>query len=122
MVKDLPEYDGVLGSAGRDGYDLPTLTVEAARAQAYLKSPQQMWRAFGQMPAALQASVEIAERCKFRMPLARNKLSDERTQRLGPELLFGLQPAREVGEQQLAELVEQALPALRRNRPRRATG
>ncbi len=103
--------DGVLGSAGRDGYDLPTLTVEAARAQAYLKSPQQMWRAFGQLPAALQASVEIAERCKFRMPLARGKLSAERTQRLGPELLFGLQPAREVGEQQLAELLEQALPA-----------
>src|SRR5579859_5731216 len=78
--------EGVLGYAGRDGYDLPTITVEAARAQAYLKSPAQMWRAFGQMPAALEASVEIAERCKFRLPLVRSKPSDERTQRLGPEL------------------------------------
>jgi hypothetical protein len=28
--------DGVLGHNGRDGLDLPTLTVEAVRAQAYL--------------------------------------------------------------------------------------
>jgi hypothetical protein len=45
--------NGLLGYPGRDGYDLPTLTVEAWRAQAYLKSPQQMWRTFGQRPAAL---------------------------------------------------------------------
>jgi hypothetical protein len=67
--------DGVLGHPGRDGYDLPTLTVEETRAQAYLKSPQQMWRTFAQLPAALEASVEIAERCRFRLPLRRNKLS-----------------------------------------------
>ena len=60
--------EGVLGHNGRDGYDLPTITVESARAQAYLKSPKQMWRLFAQMPAALQASVEIAERCAFRLP------------------------------------------------------
>src|SRR5438132_1737880 len=55
--------EGVLGHNGWDGYDLPTITVEAARAQAYLKSPKQMWRLFSQMPAALEASVEIAARC-----------------------------------------------------------
>jgi DNA polymerase-3 subunit alpha len=103
--------DGVLGHPGRDGYDLPTLTVDALRAQAYLKSPQQMWRTFGQLPAALEASVEIAERCQFRLPLRRNKLAAERRQPLGPALLFGLEPARGVGQQQLTDLVEQALPA-----------
>ena len=102
--------EGVLGHAGRDGYDLPTITVEAARAQAYLKSPQQMWRAFGQMPAALDASVEIAERCGFRLPLARSSPSGSSQRRLGPELLFGLAPARQVSEQQLGDLVEEALP------------
>src|SRR5215204_6337204 len=102
--------EGVLGHRGRDGYDLPTITVEAARAQAYLKSPQQMWRAFGQMPAALDASVEIAERCGFRLPLARSSSSGSSQRRLGPELLFGLAPARQVSEQQLQELVEEALP------------
>ncbi|MBV9323914.1 MAG: DNA polymerase III subunit alpha [Chloroflexi bacterium] len=103
--------DGVLGYPGRDGLDLPTLTVEATRAQAYLKSARQMWRTFGQMPAALQASIEIAERCQFRLPLARRKRLGEPSSRLGPELLFGLAPAREVGEQQLAELVDERLPA-----------
>ena len=63
------------------------------------------------MPAALQASVEIAERCTFRLPQARSKLTDSRAQRLGPALLFGLEPAREMNEQRLAELVEHALPA-----------
>jgi len=101
----------VLGHNGRDGYDLPTITFESARAQAYLKSQRQMWRLFAQMPAALQASVEIAERCTFRLPQARSKLTDSRAQRLGPALLFGLEPAREMNEQRLAELVEHALPA-----------
>jgi DNA polymerase-3 subunit alpha len=102
--------DGMLGHAGRDGFDLPTLTVEAVRSQAYLKTPKQMWRAFAQLPAALHATLEIAERCKFRLPLARRRLSDQPGQPLGPGLLFGLEPARELGEQQLAALVEQALP------------
>ena len=103
--------DGVLGHHGRDGYDLPTITVEAARAQAHLKSPKQMWRQFGQMPSALAASVEIADRCTFRLPLARPKLTGTRTERLGPGSLFGLAPASDMNEQRLAELVEQALPA-----------
>jgi DNA polymerase III alpha subunit len=30
--------DGMLGHAGRDGYDLPTLTVESVRAQAYFEN------------------------------------------------------------------------------------
>jgi DNA polymerase-3 subunit alpha len=47
--------DGVLGQGGRHGLDLPTLTVEAVRSQAYLKTPKQMWRAFGQLPAALHS-------------------------------------------------------------------
>jgi len=63
------------------------------------------------MPEALHATVEIADRCTFRLPLARRKLADELTQPLRPGLLFGLEPAREIGEQQLADLVEQALPA-----------
>jgi len=62
-----------------------------------------------QLPAALRATVEIADRCKFRSPLARRTLTDQRTQPLGPRLLFGLEPARELGEQQLADPVEQAL-------------
>jgi hypothetical protein len=63
----------------RDGYDLPTLTVEATRAQASLKSPQQMW-----LPNARSRSVR-------RCCLAWSR--------------------RGVGEQQLTELVEKAVPA-----------
>src|SRR5215471_5799306 len=69
-----------------------------------------MWRTFSQMPTALEASVEIAERCQFRLPLRRSKLAAERKERLGPAALFGLEPARGVGAQQLTELVERALP------------
>jgi DNA polymerase-3 subunit alpha len=101
--------DGVLGHGGREGYDLATLTVEAVRAQAYLKSAKQMWRTFGQMPDTLRASLEITDRCGFRLPLVRRRLADQPAQTLGPGLLFGLEPARELGEQRLAELVEHAL-------------
>jgi len=103
--------DGIVGNAGRGGTDLPTLTVEAARAQAYLKSAKQMWRAFGQLPAGLHATLEIAERCTFRLRLARSRMQDKPSQPLGPGLLFGLETARELGEQQLAEVVRAALPA-----------
>src|SRR6185312_6929454 len=75
--------EGVLGRAARNGADLPTLTVEAARAQAYLKTPKQMWRAFGQLPRALEATREIAERCRFRLPLVRSAPSDAPAEPLG---------------------------------------
>src|SRR5258708_37803966 len=89
--------DGVLGHNGRGAYDLPTLTVEAVRAQAYLKTPKQMWRAVGQMPEAPHATTEIADRCAFRLPLARRERADQRTQAIGPGVPFGRQPAREIG-------------------------
>jgi hypothetical protein len=81
-----------------------------------------MWRTFDQLPAALRASVRIAERCQFRMPLRRSSinLAAEARQPLGPALLFGLEPARGVGKQQLSDLVEQARPArFSQYRPRR---
>ena len=50
-----------------------------------------MWRAFGQLPAALHATVEIAERCAFRLPLVTMRtLADAHPQPLGPDLLFGI--------------------------------
>ena len=114
--------DGVLGHTGRDGYDLPTLTVEAVRAQAYLKTPKQMWRAFGQLPAALQATRR--DRRALHVPPAAGATAnsrDEPAQPLGPGLLFGLEPARELGEQQLGRARGAgAARALRRDRPRRA--
>lgn len=33
----------------------------------YLKSPEQMWAAFGHVPAALENTMAVAERCNFRM-------------------------------------------------------
>jgi len=59
------------------------------RAQAFLKSPRQIWRTFGQMPAVLEASVEIAERCQFRLPLRRSKLAAERKEPLGQACCSG---------------------------------
>jgi DNA polymerase III alpha subunit len=60
-------------------------------------------------------AVDVAFASMFRRflshGLARSKLTETRAQRLGPALLFGLQPAREMNEQRLAELVEHALPA-----------
>ena len=76
--------EGVPRNTSRDDLNRPTLTVEAARARAYLKSPQQMCRAFGQLPAALNASVKIAARCTFHLPLARHKCVREQPARLGP--------------------------------------
>jgi hypothetical protein len=40
--------------------------------------------------------------------LVRSRLSDPPSPPLGPGLLFGLEPAREAGEQQLEALVERA--------------
>src|SRR5207249_3003537 len=62
------------------------------RSQAYLKSAREMWRLFGKLPAALEATSEIVNRCRFRLPLV------DRTPaaaRYGPALLFGLDPVRD---------------------------
>jgi hypothetical protein len=41
------------------------------RAQTHLKSPGATWRLFGgQLPVALEATLEVARRCAFRLPLA----------------------------------------------------
>ena len=54
-----------------------------------------MWRPFSQMPAAPEASVETAERCTFRLLLARSTLTRGRAERLDPAILFGLDRAHE---------------------------
>ena len=90
------------------GGDVPMVALDAIRAQAYLKSPAAMWRLFGsQLPAALETTVEVARRCQFRLPLAEHTALSER---YGPARLFGLEPARELAQQQLAELASDALP------------
>ena len=100
--------DGVLRSADTDGADLPVVSVAGAlQPAAYLKTPAEMQRLFGRLPAALQASVEIRQRVAFRLPLAADTPPE---QRYGPALLFGLGPLREADQQRLAELVEQRLP------------
>jgi hypothetical protein len=100
--------DGLLSQSGVGG-DFPMLALDAIRAQAYLKSATAMWRLFGsQLPAALEATVEVAQRCEFRLPLAERTPTGER---YGPARLFGLQPARQIVEQQLVDTAEDALPA-----------
>jgi DNA polymerase III alpha subunit len=98
--------DGLLAQSS-SGDDLPILALDAISAHAYLKSSASMWRLFGNhLPAALEATV-VAERCEFLLPLADNTVVSER---YGPARLFGLQPAHDLVEQQLVELVEDALP------------
>jgi DNA polymerase-3 subunit alpha len=89
------------------GGELPTLDPGTGRSQAYLKRPAAMWKLFAQMPAALEATLEIARRCQFRIPLAENTPPEDR---YGPARLLGLQPAREIAAQQLADAVDDALP------------
>ena len=99
--------DGVLNQASVGG-DVPMVALDAIRAQAYLKSPAAMWRLFGtQLPAALEATVEVACRCQFRLPLADSTPIE---QRYGPARFFGLEPARESVQQELADVVAEALP------------
>ncbi|MBV9577969.1 MAG: PHP domain-containing protein, partial [Chloroflexi bacterium] len=99
--------DGVLNQASPGG-DVPMVALDAIRAQAYLKSPAAMWRLFGtQLPAALEATVEVAHRCQFRVPLAE---STPMEQRYGPGRFFGLAPARESVQCELADVVTEALP------------
>ncbi|MBV9580422.1 MAG: hypothetical protein JO057_17715, partial [Chloroflexi bacterium] len=69
--------DGVLNQASAGG-DVPMVALDANRAQANLKSPAAMWRLFGtQLPAVLEATLEMAEGCQFRLPLA-DRASDRR--------------------------------------------
>ena len=62
--------EGLLNTGGARADQLPMLTVDHPRSQAYLKSAREMWRLFGKLPAALEATSEIANRCRFRLPLA----------------------------------------------------
>ncbi|MBV9601768.1 MAG: PHP domain-containing protein [Chloroflexi bacterium] len=99
--------DGVLNQASLGG-DVPMVALDAIRAQAYLKSAAAMWRLFGtQLPAALEATVEVAQRCQFRLPLADRSPVE---QRYGPGRFFGLAPARESIQRELTEVVAEALP------------
>lgn len=47
----------------------PTLSVEAMRSTAYLRSPEAMARLFAGVPQAVVATLEISERCTYRLPL-----------------------------------------------------
>src|SRR5919201_345077 len=90
--------DGLLVSSGRRESDLPQVALEATRAQAYLKSPQEMARLFSKLPTALEATIEIARRCTFRLPLA---AATPPERRYGPALLFGLEPVRGMAQDEL---------------------
>src|ERR1700737_1611415 len=99
---------GVIGSTDGAGPDAPVVSGDDAyRAQAYLKSPNEMHRLFAQLPAALSATAEIRALAKFRLPLAINTPPE---QRYGPARLFGLEPVRDLDRQRLIDLVERALP------------
>ena len=100
--------DGVLRNVDQDGADLPVVSIAGAHhPEAYLKTPAEMQRVFGRLPAALRASVEIRQRARFRLPLG---IETPPEHRYGPALLFGLGPVQEFDQQRLAELVEQRLP------------
>ena len=105
--------DGVLGHNGRDGYDLPThhrrggsrsgvSEIAEARCGGCSARCPPRCRPASRSPSAARSACRSRGR-KLDRPSAR--------QRLGPALLFGLEPAREMNQQHLAELVEQALPA-----------
>src|SRR5437870_936593 len=87
----------MLATLVRDGYDLPALTLESVRAKANLKTQKQIRLA--------------TVGCNFRVSLAHRKLADQRSEPHAPGLLFGLEQARKLNEQQLAKLVGQELPA-----------
>ena len=95
-------------SRGADTTDLPIVGLESAmaHAQAYLRSPAEMHRLFGQLRHALAATVEIRDRVHFRLPLSRDQPADER---YGPALLFGLGPALDIDRHRLVELVHRTL-------------
>jgi DNA polymerase-3 subunit alpha len=62
---------------GRAG-ESPAFTVESLRSRAYLKTPREMAALFGRKPEALRATLEIARRCRFRLPLAEDVPPDRR--------------------------------------------
>src|SRR5262249_39536778 len=99
--------DGLMNQPGV-GADLPMLALDGVRTQAYLKSAAAMWRLFGnQLPRAVENTLEVARRCEFRLPLVELAAPDER---YGPARLFGLQPVQDQFDQQLADVVADALP------------
>ena len=73
--------------------DLPNVALDGNRAQAWLRSPRDMARLWGQLPAALDATLDIARRCTFRLPLADGTPPEER---YSPRLFFG--PSRQEAE------------------------
>src|SRR5579859_2913968 len=99
--------EGVVRSSEPDIDDLPVVNVGGApRAQAYLKSPDEMHRLFAQLPAALAATSEIRALVKFRLPLAANTPPE---QRYGPAMLFGVAPVQDADQQRLHEVVDRCL-------------
>ena len=91
--------EGVVRSSEPDMDDLPVVNVGGApRAQAYLKTADEMHRLFAQLPAALAATNEIRALVKFRLPLAANTPPE---QRYGPAMLFGVAPVQDADRQRL---------------------
>jgi DNA polymerase III alpha subunit len=78
----------------------------APRAQAYLKTPDEMHRLFAQLPAALAATSEVRALVKLRLPLAANTPPE---QRYGPAMLFGFAPVQDADQQRLQEVVDRTL-------------
>jgi hypothetical protein len=62
-------FEDALAHAGRDGSDLPTITIAAARAQAHPKSPKQQWRVVSAFKTFSQAEAELFR--EFTRPRAR---------------------------------------------------
>jgi DNA polymerase-3 subunit alpha len=104
--RDERAVSGVGGDG--DGQELPIVGLDAAmvHAQAYLRTPREMHRLFAQLPHALAAAVEIRDRARFRLPLAKDQPAEER---YGPALLFGLGPALDIDRHRLGELVSRTL-------------
>jgi DNA polymerase III subunit alpha len=99
--------EAVVRSTDPDGDDLPVVNVGGApRAQAYLKTADEMHRLFAQLPASLAATSEVRALVKFRLPLGSNTPPE---QRYSPAMLFGLAPVQDVDQQRLQEVVDRAL-------------
>jgi DNA polymerase-3 subunit alpha len=100
--------DAVVRTSDQDGEDLPVVNVGSTpRAQAYLKTADEMHRLFGQLPAALAATGEVRNLVRFRLPVSQQTPPE---QRYGPAMLFGLAPLQDADRQRLGELVDRVLP------------